>query len=315
MGDRANYVIKSGEEITIYYTHWRSIFIAKDLMSGPKKFISFVQQFDKRDSFLDNLWLEGCVLVDLDKQELVFWESEDLDDTSVRLKYLSLLQKKWINWQVCYSERGMYDIEERLQIDYVSTQEHTFEEADRLSVVNDSPNGSPLSLIVIKRSGQFEAKYVYQDILEGVLLLGKEIVDILLSKPSVPLHIEGEKYFAEIAAIDCDNNRLIVEYGMTSFHEKLAPIWKGWTIQVGQFGYIGLLKLAGLETSNLLMRQDEVDKRLLEITSKVDDFDPKSFAKRVANQKGVKFHPNFFDNYNPKKTLWERIWDLFRGKN
>ena len=84
MGNRANYILKRGNDFDIYYTHWKAINVAQDLALGQKQFIKLVKEFDNADELLDEPWIEACVLLDFDSKKLTFWETEMLFETSVR---------------------------------------------------------------------------------------------------------------------------------------------------------------------------------------------------------------------------------------
>ena len=69
MGNRANYILKSGDEIRIFYTHWRAVNIAQDILLGPERLEEFILRFEQEDEILQYPWIEGLILMDLDKKK------------------------------------------------------------------------------------------------------------------------------------------------------------------------------------------------------------------------------------------------------
>ena len=109
MGQRANYIIKDDDTLTIHYHHWRATSIAADLYLGEKKFLAFVEECQVYEQIMDEVWIEGCVIIDKTTKQLYFWALEFASETSVKEYYISGLPKKWSGWRVVFLKNRMYD--------------------------------------------------------------------------------------------------------------------------------------------------------------------------------------------------------------
>ena len=165
MGQRGNYITKSNGRLDIYYTHWRANLIANDLLLGSKNFLKFIRQFDKHEEIIDEPWIEGCVLLDFDTKRLVFWEIEQLYEYSIRQAYLETLAEKWKGWNIQFAEKGMYDIEKLINIDYTSRQEVSLEKIDIEEVINDTVDEYVSCYVLLKRENNLELKKLYSCLL------------------------------------------------------------------------------------------------------------------------------------------------------
>jgi len=312
MAQKGNYIIKSENKVDIFYTHWRANLITNDLLLGTRKFIEFIKQFDKQERLINEPWLEGCVLVDLDTKKLIFWEIEQLFEYSVKQEYIRNLKKKWPGWQVTFAEKEMYDIENELEIDYTKNQDKDLGRMQIEGLINDTIDEYISCLIIIKKENNFKLKKLYTGSDEQIALLGEQIINILEDKPSYPLIKETEIDIWNIILINIDNKSLYINQSITGLKEELVDLWAGWEIEVGNFGYINLLEKAGYETNELRMKKSEIDERMKEILNYKDDFNPlKTFERILESGKDVKFHPNFFENIKPKKTFFEKIKSIF----
>ena len=123
MGQRANYIIKEDDNLTIHYNHWRANCIASDLYLGEKRFLDFVGECQLNEAITDEPWIEGCVIIDKTNRQLYFWTLEFSKETSVVEYYIKELIKNWNGWQITMLKNRMYDAECILGIQYISSQE------------------------------------------------------------------------------------------------------------------------------------------------------------------------------------------------
>ncbi|WP_298519978.1 hypothetical protein [uncultured Kordia sp.] len=304
MGQRGNYVIKSNAKTQIYYTHWRSIHVADDLMLGPEKYIEFIQGFEKRTYLTSEPWIESCVHIDIDTKSLLFWEGEDLTLTSVRRRYMELLKQLWKGWSVQYAVQEMYDIEAKMNIQYAIEQEYDYEYDVTLEdFKNEEVDDYETCIIVYIKDGNVQVKCSYDYDVQEFIFFGTQILEILNQRPTFDISEHFEKDVQDVMVIDCDQRKLIINYVHGGFKEKLANVWKDWSIDVGDYGYISILEKAGIDTAKLKMTAAEVEQQILKILHKDDTFDPKSFAENIMKKDDTaKFHPSFFENRKPSQT-------------
>ena len=315
MGSRANYIIKKGESIEIRYTHWRANYLAQDLFMGIDAFLDFANQFEEKNELISDPWMEACALIDEDKKVLLFWESELARITSIRKVYLSQLKARWPQWELRYVEHEMLDIDQYLNIDYCSQQDKDFDYLDFHKLNATERKDYVSCYVIIKRSDELQCKKLYRGSNEQVALLGEKVLSFIKNIPGERLLKEEELDSHKILLIDLDDKHLIVNQYVNALAEELMKVWPAWKIEVGNFGYIHALEKMGVDTQNLKMPLDEAREALNEILSYSDDYNPKQMAENiVAKEENVQFHPNFFEDIKPKKSIGEKIKRFFKPK-
>src|SRR6185295_3754834 len=184
MGQRANYIVKEGDKLTIHYNHWRANCIASDLYLGERRFLNFVNECQVDNEIMTELWIEGCVIIDISRRQLFFWSYEFRNDTSLNEYYLKQLVKKWPGWNLERLKNRMYDVEKILSIDYISKQEKPeFCSKSKEEIVNDKIEKFEATLIVIKQSDRIFIKRTAYIPVESIIDYGEEVIQLLLDKP------------------------------------------------------------------------------------------------------------------------------------
>ena len=325
MGQRAHYIVKSGERCVMYYTHWRSDMIAKDLMLGPRRFLRFVREFERVEELLPLPLLEGCVLIDIDTDSLLFWESSELEQYSVLHRYLEKLSLEWKGWNVEYASRRMVDIERMTGLSYPSCHhfflEGTVEEMDMkglsgLIEESRSDRHYPGCYVMIREKGEvvvWSAPYKPR----GLLAVGPEMISVLQRAGSCTrLPEEREAYDDAVStySIDVDAKRLrLAEDGEPS--PTIAELWSGWSIESEYTPYLQILKDWNVDIEPLRMGRSRTDAAIAEFLNVRDDFDPTMIPKRALSdgrERGV-INPRFFENIKPKGSLWRSL-KRWRGR-
>jgi hypothetical protein len=121
MGHRAHFFIVEKGQYEIYYNRWGALTLIHDLFWGPEKAIEYIREQEKGIGCLDEAWIEGGAVVDLDQKVLLLYGRVlygEEDDISVciplRRIYLQLLAKTWSGWDVRWAYMGVVDL-----VDYV----------------------------------------------------------------------------------------------------------------------------------------------------------------------------------------------------
>lgn len=308
MGQRANYIIIEDEIQVIHYNHWRANSIASDLFLGEKRFIEFVKDCKIDSEIMNDPWIEGCVIINIKKKQLHFWSFE-FGQTSVVDIYLKELQSKWTDWNLNLLYNRMYDVQKILNIDYVSKQEiQNIHNYTKEEIINDKVTEWSTSLIIVKNVNQLFATKTESLSLEAILKFGNKVVELLLDKPKYELPREEDDEVYNCMVIDIENKIIVVgksEYGLL---EQALEDWKGYEFKIGDFGYIGTLKIANIDTAKISMSLDKAKIEFKNMIEQHSDFDPQNFADRILTENSdVKFNPDFFNNVKPKKNLFEKI--------
>lgn len=309
MGQRANYIIKNHDQLTIHYNHWRANCIAADLYLGEKRFIKFVEECQLNDEIMNEPWIEGCVVIDKSTKRLYFWTWEFSNETSVIEYYVSALAKKWDGWNVQFLKNRMYDVEKILGIDYISKQElsklNTWSKED---VVNDKVEEWTTALVVIKSDDNLFVTKTGNLNIEVIVSYGRGIISLLQDKPKCELPNEEDEATYECVVIDTSTKKLIINQSEFGLWEQAKELWEGYEFKMGDFGYIETLQLAGIKTENLTMAEDKVIEQFENIVNQESNFDPYEMAEKLTKENNdIEFNPDFFDNVKPQKTTWDRL--------
>ncbi|HAS46751.1 MAG TPA: hypothetical protein DCS93_40075 [Microscillaceae bacterium] len=119
MGHRTNYILIENQEYDVYYAHWDANIIGRKLFYGPDSLIQYIRPLSVSEKLLDTIWAEGSVLVDIDKQYLLFWGDEFLWHNSKLVTYfIKMLQDTtWREWNIEWAQEGQVDVARYLNID------------------------------------------------------------------------------------------------------------------------------------------------------------------------------------------------------
>jgi hypothetical protein len=308
MGQRANYILIENNKRVIHYNHWRANCIAADLYLGEKRFIEFVKSCRLADVLLNEVWIEGCVIIDTDERKLYFWSLE-FGVTSATNFYLKELQDKWGNWAITLLYNQMYDVEQILNIDYIAHQEQfPLSINTTKEIISDELSEFGNAVIIIKTPLQTHITQLGDVSVDGILNYGESVVGILLNKNQYELPKEEDDKVFETLIIDTVNKELIIDKSEFGLWEQCQSKWRGYGFKMGDFGYLGTLKLAGIEVEGLAMSPESIKVEFANLVKPSDDFDPNAMAKMLLNEdKDIKFSQGFFDSVKPKRTIIEKI--------
>ena len=314
MGQRANYIIKNHDQLTIHYNHWRANCIAADLYLGEKRFVKFVEECQLNDEIMNEPWIEGCVIIDKPAKLLYFWTWEFSSETSVIKYYVSALAKKWEGWTVQFLKNRMYDVEKILGIDYISKQELSkLNTWSKENILNDKAEEWTTALVVIRSGDNLFVTKTGNLNIEVIVSYGQDIVPLLQNKTKYELPNEEDEATYQCLVIDTSSKKLFISQSEFGLWEQAKDLWKGYEFTMGDFGYIETLRLAGIETANLTMAEDKVIEQFNSIVHQESNFDPYEMAEKLTKENSdIQFNPDFFDNVKPQKTTWDRLKNRVR---
>lgn len=113
MGHRANLVIVRNHSYELYYSHWCATTLPEDLFWGEPYAVQFIEAQRRVDEteWLDDVWAEGGVVLDLEKKKLLFYGGEDLHyDLPLRQLFLKLMRQVWDGWEINWAHEGIVDL-------------------------------------------------------------------------------------------------------------------------------------------------------------------------------------------------------------
>lgn len=309
MGQRANYIIKEGDQLTIHYNHWRANCIASDLYLGETRFLEFVKECQLQEDVIPEPWIEGLVIIDKPLRQLFFWEQSDLTESSIINFYLSQLSKKWEGWTVQMMRNRMYDAEKILGIDYISNQE--FQEPNSQSeefIINDEVEKWDTAVVIIKEAESIFITRTGNLDIESIIDFGSAIIPLLRNKQQYELPKEAESVTHECIIIDTLQRKLFINNSNIGLWEQSQQRWEGYHFTMGNFGYIDTLQLAGIDAAGLAIPHQDVISRFEHLVKQRANYDPTVIAEKLMKESNdIQFNPDFFDNVHPKKTFFETI--------
>jgi hypothetical protein len=314
MGQRANYIIKQNDNLSIHYHHWRANSIASDLYLGEERFLAFVKECRLDEVIINEPWIEGCVIIDMSSRHIYFWAEEFPRETSVIEYYMLQLENKWKGWKVEMLKNRMYDAEKILSIDYISKQElHEPRKWTKEDIVNDRIEDWETAVVLIKEhTDLFVTKTGNLDV-ESIVGYGSDIIPLIKDKQRFELPFEEDETTNECILIDLPEKKIIINESSFGLWEQSNVSWTGFKLIMGDFGYIETLRLSGIDTSTVEMPLVKVKEQFNELVARTDTFDPLKLAKElIEKEKDIQFHPDYFDNVEPKKTIFEKIRFGFR---
>ncbi len=309
MGQRANYIVKNNGELEIHYNHWRANSIASDLYLGEKRFLEFVNNCQLNTEILSEPWIEGCVIIDRNNKALYFWSFEFSRDTSVVDFYLKQLAKKWAGWKLFVLKNRMYDAEKVLGIDYISKQElQKVNSTSKEEVLADKVEDWVRTLVIIKEGFSVFITKTGNLNIEKIISYGQDIIPLMKIKPQYKLPGEGEDGTAECIVINIEEKQVYINESSTGLLECCRDLWTGYDLIIGDFGYIEILRIAGIDTSGILLSDEKINEQFSEMVQVNDDFDPFAMAERLSEgHEDVQFNPDFFDNVKPQKSIADKL--------
>lgn len=309
MGEGANYVIRSEKGNTIYYNHWGANSMVADIYLGEKRFTTYVKECDVVEYLTDQPWIEGCAIIDETDRTVWLWQHRLEQGSSVTERVLNLLRGQWPGWKVNLMAHEMYDAERILQVDYMSRQEPpSINTKATLEEIMAEPEDWGRNFVIIKRDGEIKGVRTGNLWLEGIVEYGAEIADPLWTKDAYPWPAEADEY--SCIYIDLDSWQLVLGNIAAQLWENHSEKWPGYTFDMGRYGYLEMLRKAGIAIAGLELPEAQVREQVSELLQQHESIDVNSLANAITEQVGsdnVQFNPHFLDTRKPRPTMLERI--------
>jgi hypothetical protein len=247
MGQRANLVVLRDGDWRLYYDHWCANRLDVELFWGPELALQFIEQRDDDIGWLDDVWCEGAVLLDLDQRVLLFFGGEDVYyDIPLRRAHLALMSANWPEWNIRWAHEGIVSIGDYLKLDRVQFLTGKGPEADgRFTCLTDYPEDNS-TLLTIAETGSVAALQGEGNI--ELLELGPlALEDVRAAPETAPLIWKGQ-FPGEGVHFDFD--RRILSFwsaGTLASIEKIAAAWPGWKVNWLRDDFESHIALSGLD--------------------------------------------------------------------
>jgi hypothetical protein len=203
----------------------------------------------------------------------------------------------------------MYDVEKILGIDYISKQElsklNTWTKKD---ILIDKVEEWTTALVIIKSDDNLFVTKTGNLNIEVIVSYGQGMIPLLRDKPKCELPNEEDERTYECIVIDTSAKKLFINQSEFGLWEQSQDLWKGYEFTMGDFGYIETLRLAGIDTANLMMAEDKVLEQFNSIVNRENNFDPYEMAEKLTKENSdIQFNPDFFDTVRPQKSVFSRF--------
>ena len=252
MGARANYVIIEDGAITVYSDKWGAMDIPAVVIDGPdatRAYIrAYIQELSPTETLMNDIWAEGGILLDMDRRALLFFGGENtLFSPNLQRILLHMMRPIWQGWSIAWAGRGIVDIAaypgvaDFLRIDpasLIQRKERVIEQAyDVAKIRNPHVNPWAYTVITVKWEDGQVADYTFDSALDGYLLFGPNLLEILRERDPDALPHEDDDdddLPREGAYINAATRVMRVWRYRPLYSAKLdqiGQVWPGWGIE------------------------------------------------------------------------------------
>jgi hypothetical protein len=110
MGSRANLILADENSYKLFYCHWCANSICNDIFCGPEFAIPYILRQARTNDWLDDIWAEGCLVIDTYQQVVLLCGSEDIDNNIPKRRlFLELMREVWTGWDIRWAHGGIFD--------------------------------------------------------------------------------------------------------------------------------------------------------------------------------------------------------------
>jgi hypothetical protein len=112
VGNRANFVIVTGQDWQLYYSHWAGCRMLDALIAGPEFALRYAESLRlcAKDQWVDPLWADGGAVVDLDRRRLLFFGDELMVEMPERRAMMSVLAAAWRDYAIGWAYDGTAEL-------------------------------------------------------------------------------------------------------------------------------------------------------------------------------------------------------------
>lgn len=315
------------------------------LLSGPEGTLEYIRQLTPGESLLNDVWAEGGVLVNVDRQSTLFWGGDAIAEYSyLRRPLLAALSLLWPGWSIDWAPFGVEDLARNIgwEVSQVQAQKrHLVHPAfleGREAIITDTQlleslrAKDPGTILSVRRSsGEVKdylltlsrsfsdkrSKTVYLlDPLYQVLASGPHLLDILPAESALLLPEEGsEQELAEGAYIDEERQTLWIWEHTTlesRYLDAVAVRWPGWQVQGHVEGIVRHITLSGRDPATVRIAERQAVQELITALAEEQGLNPIQISKAIQQalppeeQQGMVFGKGFFHADAPLLTPQER---------
>lgn len=112
MGNRANFVIVTGQDWQLHYSHWAGCRMLDALIAGPEFALRYAESLRPcpKDQWVDPMWADGGAVMDLDRRRLLFFGDELMVEMPLRRAVMSVLAAVWSDYAIGWAYDGTVEL-------------------------------------------------------------------------------------------------------------------------------------------------------------------------------------------------------------
>ena len=323
MGHRGSYAVRKDGRTRLYRSQWGGDYVVRSTFFGPEPALDYCESLEPVDYLLDDVWCEGAVLLDLDSNELVFYQQHTGYHPEVRKHLLPLMQYAWPGWELRWAIGGIVEIATLLGNDL--EQVRCIEDGDAHEAIPnwDDPLEWVSSILTIQSRG-VAIDYCLPFCALGPLMTGPDVIDVLRRRASSSWTLADLKDDWESGAnIDVDHGDISIWF-LTSMDqeriERLRRQWPGWTIVRHDEGLPGQLERSGRDPAIGQIGEEAAIREIICLLFEADSFDPGRFLEHLesAGEEIQYVNPGFLKADKPigeagrKRAIFDRAVAEYR---
>jgi hypothetical protein len=301
LGERANYVLVRDGQWRLGYSHWGASEIARDIFWGPGRALRAMESCEPVESWLDEVWCQGAVLMDCDHQRLLFFAGGAIEhDLPLRRVYLQMLGHFWLGWELRWAHNGLLDIARYVGVDSnkIMVRDSDYEKPPNLGRIRSlrrlGAGERGIWFTVRDASGRLADNY-FKDAMQQLLLAGPVLVDRFPERLIDPIPPENRVQGG--AWIDVAKKELIFwrADSVPELERRFGARWPGWSVKRQTEGWQTQLNLSGRKAPELCADPAGLAGDVINIVLDERAFHPKNVLQQMMqlHDEKTRIHPYF----------------------
>ena len=239
VGQRANLVLGNRSGYELFYSHRRANTLDADLFWGPDRALEFIRRHGavtEGADWLDEIWAEGGVVLDLDARHVLFFGGEDvLFDVPLRRVHLSLMRALWPGWTVQWAHGHIAELASYVGRDGEDLLDMDVDPSWVPELKEPAERGWISSLISVRRAdGTWKLHALDVDIADVALLGPRWLPRLFAASLPAEYDYAARSSSFPTGGLHINEARRGVEVWLAhpkgAFERRLRAAWAGWDV-------------------------------------------------------------------------------------
>src|SRR5258708_7073737 len=311
------------------------------MLSGPEATLRYIRQLDPDEWLLNDTWVEGGILMDVDAHRALFWGGDAIAGSPyLRRPLLAVLPLVWPGWSIGWALFGVVDLaraigwdisrvldDDFVDIAFLTGGETVVAEGQILESLCSKGSETIFTirwktgelkdfLITLQESFSEPGTHRHLAAPYQVLSLGPRLLSILPAESITSLPKEGSKQEPKKGAyVDEETQTIWIWENETldpRYLEAIGRRWPGWQVQGHVEGLVHHAILSGRDSAEIGVSDQRAIQELIEELTQDQGFDPMRLSQAIQQTfpsedlQGMKFGKGFFNAATPPLTPQER---------